>query len=66
MCGIVHEASLHRVLMDVVQLLPHHFVILYLLGFRPFLPDLVLAFSLVLQLVKAELLEQRDGAALLK
>ena len=57
MHGIVYIAPRHRVVVDVLQLLPHHLLALDLLGTRPFLPNLVLAVHLVPCLVEGEQVE---------
>src|ERR1700722_694127 len=47
---IIDVAALDRIVVNVVELLVHHFVVADLLGFAALFPNLVLTFSLVTQL----------------
>ena len=64
MAGVIHIAPLHRIQVDVVQLLPHHLLVRDLLRMASFLPELILALGLVVPLVHRELTQERFRVAL--
>jgi hypothetical protein len=59
---IIDVPALHRITVDIFQLLQHYGITTDLLGFAPFFPDLILALGLVPQLEGAQLLKQNLGS----
>jgi hypothetical protein len=56
--GQVHEASLHQIVVDVLQLLPHHPLALDALGMAAFLPELVLTLGLLQPLEERQQIQE--------
>jgi hypothetical protein len=58
---LIHESSLHRVVVYVLDLLPHHLLVLDQLWMAALLPKLVGPVLLVLELVLLQLFEHTPG-----
>ena len=61
---LIDVAALHRVVVKVLQLLPHDVRILNLLRMASFLPKLIIAVNLVVILPEAQLLQEHFHLAL--
>jgi hypothetical protein len=62
----VHIAALHRVVVDVIQLLSHHGILFDALRVTYFLPELMLGLVLVVPLEHGQQLQQSAGVACLQ
>ena len=63
---IIHVAALHGIVVNVLQLLQEHFIILDLLRLAAFLPELVALIDFVAKLVVSKLFEKGIGPRSLK
>ena len=57
MLTYIHITSLYRVMVNVIELLPHNFFIPHKLGMSPFLPDLIDAVDLMRAFSKSKTLK---------
>jgi hypothetical protein len=59
MLRFIHIATPDRIMMNILNLLVHHLLILDPLRMHPFLPELVWPVSFVLELVKSQLTKNK-------
>ncbi len=66
MLTYIHITSLYRVMVNVIELLPHNFFIPHKLGMSPFLPDLINPVTLVQAFDEPQTLQRALGIGVLE